>query len=186
MNASEAAQHLGECFDEDGIVYGIGGAIALGVWGAPRTTIDVDVSTFVPRDQLPRVLDSLERAGVVVNRADAARDVDRIGLFTGRLGRIVIDVFVSAHPQHDAMKRRLRRVTAANGRAYSFITAEDLSVHKLVFGRAKDITDLENLFAANPELDIAYVRSWLVQMVPANDRRLGVIDDLERRFLKRP
>jgi hypothetical protein len=33
-----------------------------------------------------------------------------------------------------------------------------------------------------PTLDLAYVRGWLVQMVPAGDPRLDVLDDLTRRF----
>jgi hypothetical protein len=182
MNAFEAAQRIGACFDEDGIVYGIGGAIALGVWGVPRATKDVDVSAFVKRTEVGRVLDSLERAGVLVARDEAAREVERIGLFRGRLGRIVIDVFVSQHPQYDEMRLRLRRVAAAGTGPLSFISAEDLCLHKLVFGRAKDVVDLESLFAVRTELDRAYVRRWLVQMIPAGDRRLAVLDDLERRF----
>lgn len=34
MNAIEAATRIAQCFDDDGIAYGIGGALALGVWGA--------------------------------------------------------------------------------------------------------------------------------------------------------
>jgi hypothetical protein len=77
MNAIETAEHIASCFEEDAIPYGVGGALALSIWGVPRATQDVDVSVFVRRDQLPRVLDSLERAGVLVNRDDARRGVDR-------------------------------------------------------------------------------------------------------------
>lgn len=66
-----------------------------------------------------------------------------------------------------------------------FISAEDLCLHKLLFGRAKDVTDLERLLAVRPLIDLAYVRSWLVQMVPAGDRRLEILDDLEQRFAAR-
>ncbi len=182
MNAIEAARRIGECFDEDHIPYAIGGALALGVWGAPRATKDVDVSAFVRRDELGRVLDSLDRAGVIVARDQAARDVARIGLVQGRLGLIVVDVFVSEHPQYDDMKRRTRRVVDPDGWSGAFISPEDLCIHKLVFGRHKDIADLENLFALRRDLDVTYIRSWLVQMIPAGDARLGVLDDLVRRF----
>lgn len=185
MNAFEAAQRIGECFDEDAIPYGIGGALALGVWGVPRATKDVDISAFVPRDELPRVLDSLERASVILRRDEAARDVARIGLFKGRLGIFVVDVLVSEHPQYVEMQRRVRRVADPSGRASWFISAEDLCIHKLVFGRHKDLGDLEALFAVRTELDTAYIRSWLVQMVPAGDARIAALDDLERRFTAR-
>jgi hypothetical protein len=47
--------------------------------------------------------------------------------------------------------------------------------------RARDVADLESLFAVRT-MDTAYVRYWLEQMVPAGDRRLDLLRDLERRF----
>lgn len=182
MNAIEAARRIGTCFDEDGIPYGIGGALALGVWGMPRATKDVDLSAFVRRDQLSRVIDSLERAGVMIARDQATKDIERIGLAKGRLGDVIVDVFLSEHPQYEEMGRRVRVVTDPTGWAARFISPEDLCVHKLLFARHKDIADLESLIATRPDLDLAYVRHWLEQMVPAGDSRLTILDDLERRF----
>jgi hypothetical protein len=184
MNAYESARHIGRCFDEDRIEYGIGGALALGVWGVPRATIDVDISAFVDRSELSRVLDSLERAGVLIRRDDAARGVERVGFFQGRLGRVVVDVFVSEHPQYLAMRKRVHRFTDLDGWTLSVISPADLCIHKLMFGRDKDVADLERLLATR-DLDLGYVRTWLTQMVPAGDRRLVVLDDLERRFATR-
>ncbi len=183
MNALEAAQRIGACFDDDHIPYGVGGALALGVWAVPRATKDVDISAFVTDAELPRVLDSLERAGVMIDRDAAVKDVMRIGLFKGRLGRILVDVFVSQHPQYAAMRSRTIRVVDAAGVSTAFLSPEDLAVHKLVFGRPKDIADLEGLFARRHDLDVGYVREWLAQMVPTGDPRLAVLDDLVRRFL---
>jgi hypothetical protein len=182
MNAFEAAQRIGARMDEDGVPYAIGGALALGVWGVPRATKDVDLTVFVPEHELPRVIDSLERAGVIVQRDAATRDVARIGLFKGQLGRILVDVFLSSHPQYLDMHRRVRRIVDPSGGALSVLSPEDLCIHKLIFGRPKDVADLESLIALRTEMDLGYVRSWLVQMVPAGDRRIDVLDDLERRF----
>ena len=181
MNALDVARRLASCFDEDHIRYGIGGALALGIWGAPRATKDVDVTVFVPESELSRVIDTLERAGVMVDRLSAAKDVSRIGMFKGRLGVTFVDVFMLGHPQYEAMQARLQSVADEHG-TLSVISPEDLMIHKLVFGRGKDTTDLERLLAVRPTMDITYVRSWLVQMVPAGDKRLEVLDDLERRF----
>lgn len=181
MNPIDAARRLAAAFDADGLSYGIGGALALGVWGAPRATKDVDVSVFVESDQLGRVLDSLERVGALVNREDAVRGVERIGLFQARLGKIVIDVFISDHPQAAEMAARVCWIADPDGAKLAFISAEDLCLYKLMFGRAKDVVDLERLFAVRV-LDLSYIRRWLTQMVPGQDRRLGILDDLERRF----
>lgn len=182
MSAPDVARQIADRFDEDDIPYAIGGALALGVWGAPRNTVDVDISVFVDLVELPRVIDALERGGIRVDRAGAARDAARIGLFRCRSGRTPVDVFVSAHPHFEQMARRRQQVADPDGTMRWFVSAEDLVVLKLFYGRAKDTADLERLFAVRGDIDVAYVRDWIGKMVPADDRRLATLDDLTRRF----
>ncbi|HET7504020.1 MAG TPA: hypothetical protein VFK02_23530 [Kofleriaceae bacterium] len=103
-------------------------------------------------------------------------------MFNGRAGRILIDAFVMGHPQYEDMKSRCVMIADTMGGALSFISAEDLCLHKLLFGRPKDVIDLEALISHRPSLDLKYVRGWLVKMVPEGDIRLSLLDDLERRF----
>jgi hypothetical protein len=183
LNALAVARGIAERLDEDGLPYGIGGALALGAWGAPRATKDVDITIFVVEAELPRAFAALERAGVMIDRAGATRDVAQIGMFKGRAGRMFVDVFVTGHPQYEAMRQRCVAIDdPVSGRTLSFISAEDLCLHKLLYGRPKDLIDLEQLVARRPSMDLAYVRGWLQQMVPVGDARLGVLDDLETRF----
>jgi hypothetical protein len=186
LDALEVAQHIADRLDEDGLAYGVGGALALSAWGAPRATKDVDLSIFIREVELPRAFDSLERAGVMIDRADATRSVDRIGMFTGRFGKMHVDVFITGHPQYEEMRVRCVRIETPSKKLLSFISAEDITLHKLIYGRPKDVTDLERLFAARPALDLVYVRSWLTKMVPAGDQRIAILDDLERRFIAKP
>ena len=183
MNPGEVAQRLGDLLEEARIAYAIGGALALGAWGAPRMTKDVDLSIFLPPSEFPRVAEALERAGMLFDRNAAPKTIERIGMFNGRLGGVVVDMFISGHPHMTEMERRRQRVDALNGSHLYFITAEDLCVMKLLYGRPKDIGDLERLFAAR-KLDLAYVRRWLSQM-PLASARLPILDDLERRFANR-
>lgn len=181
MNAFELSAHLATCFDEDGLEYAIGGALALTAWAIPRDTKDVDVSVFAGAERLEQVFAALERAGVMVDRPDAERSVARIGMFTGRSGRTLVDVFVGEHPHFAAMRSRRVQLTYPSGQRLWFLSAEDLCILKLLYGRTKDIADLERMFAAIPALDLAYVRSWLSQL-PAAPKKLLVLEDLERRF----
>ena len=185
LNALTVARRIADRFDEAGISYGIGGALALAAWGSPRATKDVDLSVFVPQADLPRVFDALERAGVIVDRDEATRGVARIGLFTAQAGRMRVDLFLSEHPHFLEMEKRRQAIPDSSGRSLWFISAEDLTVMKLIYGRDKDIIDLERLFAVRPQLDVVYVRHWLDQMVPAGDRRHVTLEDLARRFLNR-
>ena len=85
---------------------------------------------------------------------DAARGVQRIGFFKGVLGHVPVDVFMSGHPHFFEMQRRRRRVTDVDGTHLYFISPEDVCITKLLFGRDKDIADLERLFAAQRSLDL--------------------------------
>lgn len=184
MNAFELSEHIAKRLDEDELPYAIGGALALTAWSLPRDTKDVDISIFAAEHELPRVIEALERSGVMIDRADAEKSVARIGMFTGRAGHTLVDVFISRHPHFHEMQRRRCKLRFPSGSELWFISAEDLCVMKMVYGRSKDVPDLEHMFAALP-LDLAYMRGWLTKMVPAGDRRLALLDDLERRFAAR-
>jgi hypothetical protein len=121
----------------------------------------------------------------MIDRADATRNVARIGMFKGRAGRILVDVFLMGHPQYEEMRHRCVMIDDTSGGKLSFISAEDLCLHKLIFGRPKDVIDLEELISHRPWIDLAYVRGWLTRMIPSGDARLALLDDLERRFATR-
>ena len=56
------------------------------------------------------------------------------------------------------------------------------SFFKLLFFRGKDVVDLERLVAVRPELDRAYVRKWIAEMMGDNDERTSKWDDIVKRF----
>ncbi len=181
MNAFELSEHIAARLDEDGLPYAIGGALAPTAWSIPRDTKDVDISIFAADSELLRVFDSLERAGVMIDRDDATKAIQRMGMFTARGGRTLVDVFISGHPHFHEMRKRRQRRSVPSGAELWFISAEDLCVMKLLYARTKDVADLERMFAALPDLDLGYVRTWL-QKLPIGDRHLGIFDDLVRRF----
>lgn len=177
----EVARWLADRLDEDHLPHAFGGALALAAWSGPRQTVDVDVAVFVGEEELPRVIDAIERAGAAVNRPDAQRSVAATGMFIADLARTRIDVFLATHPVHEEMGRR-RRPVEVDGASLWFVSPEDLAILKLVYGRPKDLIDLERLFAACSDLDVAYIESWLARIVPADDWRHGALTDLVRRF----
>lgn len=184
MSVFSIAERIAGCLDEDHLDYAIGGALALSVWALPRDTSDVDLSIFARSDELARVFDALERAGVMIDRSDATKAQARIRMFTCRAGKTLVDVFIGEHPHFAEMHRNRQQVKSPTSDLMLwFISADDLCVTKLMFGRAKDVPDLEHLFARKPSPNVDYIRSWLTKILPAGDRRLALLDDLERRFL---
>jgi hypothetical protein len=174
---------LADRLEAEGIPHALGGAVALAAHGIPRNTADVDMSVFVPEGDHERLFDALERAGCLFDRTDALAQLTRINLFTVRCGRVAVDLFVSFHAHHNESLGRRVKLRCPDGVERWFLSAEDLAIHKLALSRPKDVMDLELLFAARGDsIDIAYVRRWIEAIAGADDRRVGTLDDLVRRF----
>jgi len=183
--AAEAAQRIADSLEQAGLPYAIGGALALAIAGVPRGTADVDVNVFVRDERLPDVIATLHQMGIEVDAAEATLRAQRDGMFVARWDGMRIDVFLpSIAFAHEAHRTRIR---VADDRGWSgwFLSAEAIAVFKLLFFRGKDRVDLERLVAVRSELDRAYVRSWIVDMMGESDERVLAWDDLVARFAPR-
>lgn len=172
FDAFQIAAKLAKELDAAGIPYAIGGAIAYGLWGDPRGTHDVDINLFVDHDGLDRALDALERSGVSLDRA-AARRADAEGdVIVAWCDGLRVDLFTPSIPfSWEAMKTRVRLVGPLGPASY--LSAEAISIFKLLFFRSKDVVDLEKLVAVQgADLDAAYVRRWMVDMMQEDDPRV--------------
>ncbi|MCU0981861.1 MAG: hypothetical protein MUF25_22140 [Pirellulaceae bacterium] len=70
-DAAAVAERLAAALQEAGQPYALGGAIALGYWGAPRGTLDVDVTVFLPPDRPSECLWLLQDLGCEMDTAAA-------------------------------------------------------------------------------------------------------------------
>lgn len=181
-DAAEAGEQIADALEREGLPYALGGALALAVAGVPRGTIDVDVNIFVEEERLDETFDVLGALGIEIDRAAALARAKHDGMFVGRWDGMRIDVFLPSIPfAHEARRTRVR-LTDPRGWSGWFLSPEALAVFKLLFFRGKDVVDLERLVAVNAELDHAYVRRWIVDMMGADDPRVERWDDLVRRF----
>ena len=180
-SAAEAARAIADALGGAGIPYAIGGALALAIAGVPRGTADVDVNVFVDDTALPPVLGVLHGLGIAFDDAQAIDHARRDGMFVGRWDGMRIDVFLPSIPfSREAERTRVR--VSADGWSGWFLSAEALTVFKLLFFRGKDMVDLERLVAVRPDLDRAAVRSAIVEMMGDDDPRVRRWDDLCQRF----
>lgn len=177
-SAPALARRLADALESAGIPYAIGGALALGVWGFPRATNDVDLDVFVDADAIDGVLDALERTGCLVDRSKARASARDRGDFRVVLDGMRIDVFVPSIPLYSSAQQRIQKAPL-EGRSAWFLSAEDLAIFKFLFFRTKDILDVERLVAFGREsFDREYVRRWLVDLVGDGDERVARWDRL--------
>lgn len=108
-SAPELARRLADALETQAIPYAIGGALALGVWGFPRATQDVDLDVFVDAEALGPVFEVLEQSGCVVERSGAEASAKERGDFQAWHGPVRVDVFVASIPFYEQMRARKRQ-----------------------------------------------------------------------------
>jgi hypothetical protein len=147
-----------------GTAHAFGGALALAYYAEPRGTIDVDVNVFVPFDRSTEIVAGLEELGFAPERPpDQWLPVAGVRLLQAAGSPAMLDLFFSLDERYDEIARRVRRFPFGAERVeLPFLSAEDLAVFKLSFGRAKDWVDLRRLVAATPELDEEYIEAQLI------------------------
>jgi predicted nucleotidyltransferase len=174
-------QHLLErialAFEARGIPYMLIGGQAVLLYGDPRLTKDVDVTLGIGPERLNDVLCLVEDLGWKVLVEDPRSFVEQtMVLPCGDPGtEIRVDlIFSTSRYEQQAIGRA--RLVAVGPAQVRFASVEDLIIHKMVAGRARDLEDVRSLLIRNSDADVQYIRRWLEQF----DEALS--ESLSRRF----
>jgi len=178
----EAGLAIAQALESKNVPYAIGGALAYGLWGVPRATIDVDINVFTDEHGLAPVVAALDSLGITIDLEQAKSASAQRGMFSARFHSYRIDIFTSSIDFcREAENRRV--AFTVSGQQTWFLSAETLAVFKLLYFRAKDIVDLQRMIAVQGKrLDVNYVRKKIVEMMGADDERVIRWDELVRDF----
>jgi len=122
------------------------GGYAVGCYGYPRPTADVDVWIAISLDNARRVLAALEAFGFGANTGASLDLLTKLGNVV-RMGipplRIEIQTEISGIQFQECYARRV--IKELDGVSVPIISLDDLKRNKRAAGRHKDLADLENL-----------------------------------------
>lgn len=163
MSLVELVLEVHRRLSEASVDHAFGGALALAYVAEPRGTVDVDLNVFTPADEIDPVLDLLRTLGLEPER-DRAEWLPVAGI---RLRRsrdpYPVDLFPSLDERYEEIRRRCRwHRFGPQSKSLPFLSAEDLVVFKLSFGRDKDWVDVRAIANARPDLDVDYVERQLL------------------------
>ncbi len=177
-DAASAAEAIAAALDARGCEFALGGAIALGYWGDPRGTVDVDLTIFVPKDKPQECVRILQEAGFDAPAEPAIRSLEENGFCPVRWGGLRVDVFLPTIPFYGEARARRRRVRLGN-REVPVWSAEVLAVFKMMFFRLKDVADVDRILRVQGErFDRTWVRERLVEIYGERDPRVARWDEL--------
>ena len=174
----DAAKQVARELDRLGQEYALGGALALGFWGTPRGTLDVDVTLFVPKEQPEECVRVLRAIGCELNEPEALASLREHGFCRTRREGITVDVFVPLIEFYDTAKARRKRLFLEEQPAM-FWDAETLSIFKMMFFREKDLADVRQILTVQGSvLDRIFIRTQLNDLYGRRDPRLAAWDRL--------
>lgn len=180
LGMSEKVIRLHQTLEEHGIPHAFGGAIAVDYYRIPRATIDIDLNVFVAPDQRDGVLDALAAEFELGDREEIAAEIAERDQGKAYWGDTRIDLFFAAFDFHRSMAKRIRSVSYEGG-TIPILSAEDIVTMKTIFDRAQDWADIEAVCKLRGgDLDTAYMRRWLDEIVgPGDPRTERLMDFLE-------
>jgi hypothetical protein len=151
--------------------YIIFGAVAVGIWGRVRATLDVDVMIRTDNAGLSRVEAAAEAAGLAVDRRWLEWNPQRRGIQL----RLILEPYradvvrtMDAH-DHASIERRCR--VDWRGRSLWVVSPEDLILQKLKAQRDQDLIDAVGIVEEQlGRLDQQHLDLWA--------RRLGIEQEL--------
>jgi predicted nucleotidyltransferase len=144
--------------------YCVIGAVALGAWGRPRATKDLDLLILADSQAREALVAGLSSSGIAVNEQWAEANPTAKGRVT-RFSSLAnqkypLDVIYALDSQERATVER-RRLIVLHGLSLWVASPEDLILLKLKAGRPTDFDDVMSI-VKNPrlQLDLAYLWNW--------------------------
>ena len=140
-DAAAVAATLAERLDAHGQDYALGGAIALSFWALPRSTVDVDVTVYLPADQPSQCVWLLQEIGCELATAKTLESLREDGFCRVTFAGLNVDVFLPIVTFYEVARGRRKSVPLA-GKSVLIWDAETLAVFKMMFFRRKDLADV--------------------------------------------
>jgi len=151
------------------IPYMIIGGQAVLLYGTPRLTRDIDITLGVSIDEFDAVRGAVKDAGLKIipeNPEDFVKKTFVLPAKDEKL-KIRVDLIFSFTPyERKAIERAKNKAIA--GVNVRFASVEDIIIHKIFSGRARDIEDVRAIMIKNPDYDASYVKKWLAEFDKAS------------------
>ncbi len=152
------------------IPYMVIGGQAVLLYGEPRLTRDIDITMGIGVDGLGRVKKIIQIIGLksLVEKEKEFVERNMVLPTINKKSGIRVDFIFSFSPYERQAIGRAKDVKL--GRSHvRFASLEDVVIHKVIAGRARDLEDVKSILLKNPNYDLVYIEKWLKQF----DKSLG-------------
>jgi len=174
-------ERIAKSLKNAGIPYMVIGGQAVLLYGEPRLTKDIDVTLGADLTRLQDVLSAVRdmKLTPLVDPETFTHETMVLPCSDPETG-IRVDMILSFSPFEQLAISRARIVHIGETDV-RFASLEDLLVHKLIAGRARDLEDARVVLLKNPNADFDYIRRWLAEFSAlTNEDYLNQLDRILR------
>ncbi len=141
----------------------IGGQAVL-LYGEPRLTRDIDIILGIAVEGLSKVKKILRTMGLKILVKKDKEFVAKTMVLPAmdRESGIRID-FIFSYSLYERQAIERAKEIKLGGTSVRFASLEDLVIHKVIAGRARDLEDVRSVLLKNPKYDSHYVEKWLAE-----------------------
>jgi predicted nucleotidyltransferase len=144
------------------IPYMVIGGQAVLIYGEPRLTRDIDITLGIGVNELARIKKVLPAMGLKILVKNDREFAERTMVLPtkDKESEIRVDFIFSFSPYERQAIGRARDFKIGRTQV-KFASLEDVVIHKVIAGRARDLEDIKFILVKNPKYDSDYISGWL-------------------------
>jgi hypothetical protein len=139
----------------------IGGQAVL-LYGEPRLTRDIDITLGVGVRELNKLKETISSLGlkILVERDEEFVERNMVFPTLDEKSGIRVDFIFSFSPYERQAIERAKDIKLGRS-LVRFASLEDVVIHKVIAGRARDLEDIKSILLKNQKYDSDYIEKWL-------------------------
>ncbi len=158
----ELLAKLALALGKNNIPYMIIGGQAVLLYGEPRLTRDIDVTLGVDVDSLPEIIKITEGLNLKPLPSKIQNFVKETMVFPVKDDSTGIRIdFIFSFTSYEKKAIKRAKEIPIKKTIVKFASPEDVIIHKIFAGRARDLDDVKSILLKNPSVDLPYIRKWL-------------------------
>jgi hypothetical protein len=149
------------------IPYMVIGGQAVLVYGEPRLTRDIDIIMGIGLDRVKKIIPIIGLKSLVQKEKEFVERNMVLPTIDTKSG-IRVDFIFSFSPYERQAIERAKDIKLGNS-IVRFSSLEDVLIHEVIAGRARDFDDVKSILLKNAKYDLVYIEKWLKEF----DKSLG-------------
>jgi len=143
------------------IPYMVIGGQAVLLYGEPRLTRDIDITLGMGVNGLDKIKKIIKAIGlkILVEKEKEFVEQNMVLPTLDKKSGLRVDFIFSFSPYERQAIERGKDIKL--GRTLvKFASLEDLVIHKVIAGRARDLEDVRSILLKNPKYNLDYIKKW--------------------------